>query len=387
MGTLGRPVQISEANMSALIQKWHSPLLFFRSAREEIAMGEPFRLRIEGNHLQGLVAAFPTGLADIMGCICTVHDQQASITLCLCLSFSDYSQARLLRYILDDPQAIRNPHSVLLLEIDLVLAESRKVVTSMHSRIVRFTSALSTGAYLEPDLVESLPTTLNEISKGLTVLADSCAGIKTTVIQTLRTLEDFQKLGVLTEAPDTANDNATETPVSFQEEGSVKYQIVTAKNQLEHCEQFSERIQAHIQTTHSLVAQKDSQANIHLAKLTRQDTKLNTLIATLARRDSTDMRVITWITLVFLPGTFTATLFSASFFNFQPDNGGAHVSTWMALYWALTAALTAVVFAARALLFRSKAKLKPGAIDKLLRETSEFVNGDDDEEEMIDEMI
>lgn len=45
---------------------------------------------------------------------------------------------------------------------------------------------------------------------------------------------------------------------------------------------------------------------MHLAKLARRDTKLNTLIATLARRDSTDMRVITWITLVFLPGTFTA---------------------------------------------------------------------------------
>lgn len=380
---LGPQVRISGTNMSAFIQKWHIPLLFFRTAREEIAMVEPFRLRIEGNHLQGLVAAFPFGLVPIMGCICTVHDQQASITHCLCLSFCGDSQSRLLGCILDDPQAIRNPHSVLLLEIGLVFAEFRKLVTSMSLWIVRSASALSTGAYLGAGPVESLPSNVSEISRRLTVSADSCAAFKTAVIRTLRMLQDLQKLGVLTEAPDTAKEHATRTPLSFQAEGPVKYHIMAAKNHLQSCEEYLERIQAHMQTTYSLVAQKDSQANIHLAKLARRDTELNTLIATLARRDSTDMRVITWIALVFLPGTFTATFFSASFFNFQPDNSGAHVSNWIAMYWALTAALTAVVFAARAVLFRTKAKLKPNAIDKLLRETSEFVNGDDDEEEIL----
>jgi hypothetical protein len=58
------------------------------------------------------------------------------------------------------------------------------------------------------------------------------------------------------------------------------------------------------------------------------------------------------------------------------------VSKWIALYWCLTAFLTAVVFVARALLFRSKAKLKANVIDNLLRETSDFVNADDDEEEI-----
>lgn len=74
------------------------------------------------------------------------------------------------------------------------------------------------------------------------------------------------------------------------------------------------------------------------------------------------------------------TLFSASFLNFQPDNTGAHVSKWIALYWGLTACLTAIVFVARALLFRSKARLRADVIDKLLKETSDFVNSSDDEE-------
>jgi len=75
------------------------------------------------------------------------------------------------------------------------------------------------------------------------------------------------------------------------------------------------------------------------------------------------------------------TFFSASFFDFQPDNKGAVVSKWLALYWGLTVILTAVVFVARALLFRNRSQLKREAIDKLLAETSNFVNADDETEE------
>ena len=48
--------------------------------------------------------------------------------------------------------------------------------------------------------------------------------------------------------------------------------------------------------------------------------------------------------------------------------------------------LTALVFVARSLLFRNKTKLKPGTIDKLLAETSNFVNEDDEEEELDEEL-
>jgi hypothetical protein len=55
----------------------------------------------------------------------------------------------------------------------------------------------------------------------------------------------------------------------------------------------------------------------------------------------------------------------------------------------LTVFLTAAVFVARSLLFRSKTKLKADVVDKLLQETSDFVNADDgdDEEEELNEKI
>lgn len=62
-------------------------------------------------------------------------------------------------------------------------------------------------------------------------------------------------------------------------------------------------------------------------------------------RHGVDMQAIAAVTLVFLPGTFTATLFSASFWNFQPGNHGRIVSNWVWVYWVLTIFLTLAVLA------------------------------------------
>lgn len=68
-------------------------------------------------------------------------------------------------------------------------------------------------------------------------------------------------------------------------------------------------------------------------------------IAVHAQRDSTDMRIIAWATLVFLPGTFTATLFSSTFFDFLPDDGNSRiVSWWLWLYFLATVLITGLVF-------------------------------------------
>jgi len=55
------------------------------------------------------------------------------------------------------------------------------------------------------------------------------------------------------------------------------------------------------------------------------------------------------------------------------------------MYWGLTLSLTAIVFLARALLFRNGSRLKRESIDKLLAETSHFVEADEDEWEETDE--
>jgi magnesium-transporting ATPase (P-type) len=60
-------------------------------------------------------------------------------------------------------------------------------------------------------------------------------------------------------------------------------------------------------------------------------------------RYGADMRLITAITLIFLPATFVATFFSTSFWDFAPENKGAKVSRWVWLYAVVTIGLTLMV--------------------------------------------
>lgn len=66
----------------------------------------------------------------------------------------------------------------------------------------------------------------------------------------------------------------------------------------------------------------------------------------LSHQYGADMRLIAIVTLVFLPGTFVATLFSTSFWDFSPSNEGAMVSKWVWLYLVVTAILTTGVVGA-----------------------------------------
>jgi hypothetical protein len=95
-----------------------------------------------------------------------------------------------------------------------------------------------------------------------------------------------------------------------------------------------------VQTIHTLILQRESRSQMEIARTSRR-------LAELGRKDSTDMRVISAVTLVFLPATFISTFFSASFFDFRPEEsaGERHVSAWLWVYWVVTVALTAAVLA------------------------------------------
>ncbi|KAI4925441.1 hypothetical protein J4E85_007320 [Alternaria conjuncta] len=69
---------------------------------------------------------------------------------------------------------------------------------------------------------------------------------------------------------------------------------------------------------------------------TQRDNQLN-------HRYGADMRLITAITLIFLPGKFVATFFSTTFWDFSPDNNGTKVTYWVYLYFVVTIGLTLLV--------------------------------------------
>ena len=124
------------------------------------------------------------------------------------------------------------------------------------------------------------------------------------------------------------------------------------------CVYLERSISAQVQTVYSLIAQKDNRLNHSATRASCQIASDSRRIAILTRRDSTDMRIIAAVTLIFLPGTFVATVFSTGLFDWghgdptpagsdgDDDGGGQMISRYIWVYFMLTGALTAVVLLA-----------------------------------------
>lgn len=77
-----------------------------------------------------------------------------------------------------------------------------------------------------------------------------------------------------------------------------------------------------------------------------QDAQANLKIATDTHEDSGQMRSIALLTMIFLPATFVASLFSTGFFNWDADDGEKVLSPYIWIYPAATVGLTILVFVA-----------------------------------------
>lgn len=64
------------------------------------------------------------------------------------------------------------------------------------------------------------------------------------------------------------------------------------------------------------------------------------------QKDSASMHTIAMLTMIFLPGTLIATLFSSAFFNFSLSDSGsptAYLSPFFWIFWVIALPCTAIV--------------------------------------------
>ena len=102
------------------------------------------------------------------------------------------------------------------------------------------------------------------------------------------------------------------------------------------CSNLKERVSSQIQVLYSISSQTDN--------------RLSARIAVSSGRDSTAMKTLAFITALFLPGTYIATLFSMSMFEWQASSSPSDapsstvsISNKFWIYWATTIPLTAAV--------------------------------------------
>ncbi|KAI1435791.1 hypothetical protein GGR50DRAFT_654880 [Xylaria sp. CBS 124048] len=99
-----------------------------------------------------------------------------------------------------------------------------------------------------------------------------------------------------------------------------------------------ERLNIQRQALYNIMAQKESRLNLEIAVQQRK-------LAHASKRDSTAMKTLSLLGAIFLPGTFLASVFSMTFFNFKTgDNSEVSQQLW--IYFAITIPLTIVIVGA-----------------------------------------
>ena len=135
--------------------------------------------------------------------------------------------------------------------------------------------------------------------------------------------------------------------VSGTEHEDVRIGVQDLDNMLEHLLNYvsnlrfrntseQKRTQTHLAVVFNFMAQKDNLLNISLANDSRR-------IAAASKRDSTAMKTIAVVTMIFLPGTYIAALFAIPVFNWDANPGTSILSYRFWYYWATTVPLTVLV--------------------------------------------
>ncbi|CAI6304460.1 unnamed protein product [Periconia digitata] len=212
---------------------------------------------------------------------------------------------------------------------------------SFHERIYQLERKLNIR-YDEHSLIDFMSTNFEMMTKDVNKLSTNL-GFHVWAVKSTRRELDFLD-GVAEKYYDMAVNNGGD----HEEAEAVKCQLLENQAYLrswnksieERAEYLSKRAQALVQTVYSGIAQRDA--------------ALSQGAAILAARDSSIMRIITAITIIFLPATTTATFFSTTFFDFAAGPDESVYSWWLWLYWVVTIGLTALVLLGAILWWKKK---------------------------------
>ncbi|KAM4060193.1 corA-like Mg2+ transporter protein [Hirsutella rhossiliensis] len=95
------------------------------------------------------------------------------------------------------------------------------------------------------------------------------------------------------------------------------------------------RLKVQREALYNIMSQREARLNLEIAGEQRR-------IAHASKRDSTAMKTISLMGALFLPGTYLASVFSMTFFNFQAGST-PHVASQFWIYFAVTIPLTAAI--------------------------------------------
>lgn len=223
---------------------------------------------------------------------------KSTTTHAICIGLTTAETDGLIKRIRSSLTDLRIKHP---LYICLAIADGAAAATNawrMDHDVALFTAIKETqndewlGGETDTASIQLQQLDFPRLIRRLTSLSLSTAGASSFVETQIRILTFLEEIS--TKPPPAfstwlAQKHGTE-PVSITEYFAfLRQELLSAQQQNKY---FRDAALALIQTVYNLIAQRDTNLNLH--------------IASLASRDSSDMRVIAGVTLVFLPPTFTA---------------------------------------------------------------------------------
>ncbi|CAI6341357.1 unnamed protein product [Periconia digitata] len=270
-------------------------------------------------------------------CLATSHNTTTRTTHAIVFGITPSDAPALLSTLLTAKSHAHHPCLAPLLLCDMALTRLEAFSYKTYHDFLPVREAMGCNLYFNEGSVYTAPD-LADMPRRLTALlnagASNTASVRAAgvVVADLEGLLDVFRAGKESEGggrldgrkgETEADEEAEDVVVKMRDHLALLRQVVG--NMKRRNEYLKESVQAQVQMVYALLAQQDN---------------------ALSHRYGADMRVIAAVTLVFLPGTFVATLFSASFWDFSPANSnGPHVSSWVWLYVVVTISLTAAVLA------------------------------------------
>ena len=175
-------------------------------------------------------------------------------------------------------------------------------------------------------------------------------GFMTTCCEWLKAYAQFLiGLDRTTQADRAFQKHAT-TSLELRESITALISVITGEGY--HFSNLRDRATSQVNLLFSVVSQQDGILN-------RRESRLNQVIAASSKQDSISVTTFTFITALFLPGTFIATLFSMTMFDWYPETDDASsspqetsVSSKFWLFWAISIPLTVLTMSGWFLWFK-----------------------------------
>ncbi|CAD6594358.1 MAG: hypothetical protein ASARMPRED_009242 [Alectoria sarmentosa] len=322
--------------LRSILQHFNLPPPYLSTKTENAARCAMIESRSDSGHRLLSFLTRDDFTVEFTHALALTHNLQTSVTSSIMIGHPDYLKY-FIPYIKERLDLVRNPSFLVLVigQLDINCAETEYHSVRMKSADVEDKTGHGANfIHQNPGDLKQLD--LPEMTKSVHALASSIARAErnvNTFLLRVERLAEFEKKFQEALSPE----NSLEWDSSAQEmRQHTQWQVDLLRSLVYEYENCAKAATSQMSIIYSHTSQRESELNVEVAK----DSKS---IAAASKRDSSAMKSIALLTMLFLPATFVSTVFAMPILDWNADRASAVVTRHAWLYLAVTLPLTIMV--------------------------------------------